>query len=87
MTLMPFVHEKRSEAQEVTFTDEHVIVALADGRMIGISLSHSPWLETASDAQRQNYELLGLSIYWEELDEGIDLTAMLTGMYIESSQD
>ncbi len=86
MAMMPFVHEKRSEAQGVTFTDEHVMVALADGRVIGIPLSHSPWLKTASDAQRQNYELLGLSIYWEELDEGIDLTAMLTGMYIEPNQ-
>ncbi len=34
-----------------------------------------------AEAQRKNYEMFGLNIYWDDLDEGIDLTAMLTGRY------
>ena len=56
-------------------------VELADGRVISLPLKFYPRLEKATDAQRQNYEIFGLNIYWDDLDEGIDLTAMLTGMY------
>ena len=81
MNRKPFVHSERSAAQNVRFTDEYVIIDMVDGRAIGMPLYYFPWLEAANDAQRQNYELHGLSVYWEVLDEGIDLIAMLTGLY------
>ena len=49
--------------------------------MISLPLKFYPRLQKATDAQWKNYELFGLNIYWDDLDEGIDLTAMLTGMY------
>ena len=60
---------------------KHARIFLADGREISIPLKFYPRLQKATESERKNYELFGLNIYWEDLDEGIDLTAMLTGMY------
>ena len=79
----PTVHEARCAAKGVTFTETHAMIALADGRIIGVPLSWFPLLEAASDEERQNYELLGLNVYWEDIDDGIDLTAILTGLYLK----
>ena len=79
--MMPLVNPVRCAAREVTFSEKYAQVELADGRVISLPLRFYPRLEKATDAQRQNYEMFGLNIYWDDLDEGIDLTAMLTGMY------
>ena len=81
MDMMPLVNPVRCAAKKVSFTKKHARISLADGREIGVPLKFFPRLQKATDAQRKNYELFGLNIYWEDLDEGIDLTAMLTGMY------
>ena len=45
-------------------------------------LNWFPWLTMMLPRHReQSYDLHGDSVYWEELDEGIDLVAMLTGLY------
>ena len=82
MQRTPFIHSSRNDAQRVRFNDSFIWIDLADGRVIGLPFIWFPWLQNATDAQRQTYELLGDSIYWEELDEGIDLVAMLTALYI-----
>ncbi len=79
--MMPLVNPVRCAAKKVKFTKKHAQASLADGREISIPLRFYPRLEKATDSQRKNYELFGLNIYWDELDEGIDLTAMLTGRY------
>ena len=79
----PTVHEARCAAKGVTFTETHAMIALADGRIIGVPLSWFPLLEAASGEERQNYELLGLNVYWLDIDDGIDLTALLTGLYLK----
>ena len=79
----PFIHRTRNRPQNVRFTDEFVIVDLADGRAIASPLSFFPRLQAASDSQRKKYQLHHVSVNWEELDEGIDLIAMLTGLYRE----
>lgn len=81
MDMMPLVNPVRCVAKKVKFTKKHAQVFLADGRVISIPLKFYPRLQRATDAERKNYELFGLNIYWDDLDEGIDLTAMLTGMY------
>jgi hypothetical protein len=65
----------------VSFSKKYARITLADGRVISLPLTFYPRLQNATDAQRKNYEMFGLNIYWDDLDEGIDLTAMLTGMY------
>ena len=83
----PVIHETRNEARGVRFTDTHVMVDLADGRIIGVPLSFFPLLEAATDDEKQNYLLYGQSIYWDDIDDGIDLTAMISGLYLEPSEE
>lgn len=77
----PFIHRTRNKPQNVRFTDKFVIIDLADGRAISAPLHFFPRLEAATDAQRKKFQLHHVSVNWEELDEGIDLIAMLTGLY------
>ena len=79
--MKPVIHDTRNEPRRVSFTETHVMIELADGRIIGVPLHFFPLLEAASDEERQNYHLGSCDVYWEELDEGIDLVAMLTGLY------
>lgn len=78
----PIIHADRCDAREVQFTDEHAMIHLADGRVIGVPLSWFPPIQRATDEQRQNYACYGDTIHWHDVDDGIDLTAMLTGLYI-----
>lgn len=87
LNLEPVIHDTRNEPQAVSFTDTHVMIDLADGRIIGVPLRFFPLLEAASDEERHNYQLGGLEVYWEDIDDGIDLTAMLSGLYLETPQD
>ena len=83
----PVIHETRNEARRVRFTEEHAMIDLADGRILGVPLSFFPLLKAAPEKERQNYELHGLTIYWEDIDDGMDLTALVSGLYIEPSED
>lgn len=81
MQRKPFIHATRNDAQSLRFADEYIWIVLADGRILGMPMNWFPWLQSATEGQLQNYELLGDSVYWEDLDEGIDLLAMLTALY------
>ncbi len=85
--LFPVIHDTRNEATGVRFTDEHAMIDLADGRIIGVPLRWFPLLEAATDAQRQNYQLGGREIYWEDIDDGMDLVALVSGLYLEPSEE
>ena len=77
----PFAHDTRNIPEALTCTEDQIIFQLADGRVLCLPSHFSPKLAQASDSQRQNYGLRGLSVCWEQLDESIDLIAMLTGFY------
>ena len=78
----PIIHHERCSAREVRFTNEHAMIHLADSRIIGVPLSWFPPIQGATEQQRRNYITYGSSVYWQDVDDGIDLTAMLTGLYI-----
>lgn len=78
----PIIHYERCHAREVQFTDEHAMIHLADGRIIGVPLRWFPPIQSATSEQRHNYISYGDTVYWHDVDDGIDLTAMLTGLYI-----
>lgn len=78
----PIIHAERCDAREVQFTDERAMIHLADGRIMGVPLSWFPPIQRATDEQRQNYSCYGDTVHWHDVDDGIDLTAMLTGLYI-----
>jgi hypothetical protein len=62
----------------VIFRDEMIWVTLKDGRVIGAPLDWFPWL-AAADRDRSHFELHPFSIYWPDLDDGIDIQALVTG--------
>jgi hypothetical protein len=64
----------------VAIHDNHVWVTLADGRIIANPLDWHSWLAQATPAQRANVELDAFSVYWPELDEGLDIQGMLLGI-------
>lgn len=81
MKKIPFVHDDRCAPQAVRFSESHVMIEMADGRVLGLPLYYFPWLQNATDAQRQNFQLNYFTVDWEDMDEGIDMVAMLTGLY------
>ena len=78
----PVIHDERCHARTVKFTDRHAMIHLADTRVLGVPLCWFPPIKRASAEQRQNYISYGSSVYWHDIDDGIDLIAMLTAMYI-----
>ena len=78
----PIIHSERCHARKVQFTDEHAMIHLADGRIIGVPLCWFPPIQSATNQQRQNYISYGDTVNWHDVDDGIDLTSMLTGLYI-----
>lgn len=81
ITAVPFVQDTRNIPDKIRFTDDHIVFDLADGRILFLPISFSPKLTRASSSQRQGYQLEGLTVCWEQLDERINLIAMLTGFY------
>ena len=61
----------------VTFTDDELVVALADGRKIATPLEWYPQLKNASASARANFELMPMGIHWPELDEDLGVVSML----------
>jgi hypothetical protein len=70
-------------AVEVAVTDDELTVELADGRRMHVPLSWYPRLFYASDAERQNWQLLGdgYAIEWPDLDERIGVEGLLAGRH------
>lgn len=69
-------------AMGVRFDRNVLYVALSDGRELSVPLKRVPWLRwlmKASPEQRAKWSLEpgGFAIYWEELDDGIEVCRLL----------
>lgn len=67
----------------VQFRGDILYVALSDGREIGVPLDKVPWLDwlrNASAEQRTTWSIEpgGFAIYWEYLDDGIEIHHLLS---------
>ena len=70
-------------ATGVRFVGNTLIVLLSDGREISLPMDRIEWLEwlaRAAPEQRANWSLEpgGYAIYWEDLDDGIEVGHILT---------
>jgi hypothetical protein len=76
-------------ATTVAVTDDDLTVDLADGRRIFVPLAWYPRLLNASDAERQNWRLLGdgYAIEWPDLDEHIGIEGLLAGRHSGESRN
>ena len=76
--------DKRKEvlATNLRFTDEVLIVDLADGRTVTVSLSLYPRLVHATKQERENWEMLfdGEGFHWPDLDEDLSVYAFVNGL-------
>ncbi len=75
--------KKTATATSVDFDDKVLYVTLSDSRKISIPLDNVNWLDwlyKASKEQRANWSIEpgGFAIYWEELDDGIELCHLLS---------
>ena len=59
--------------------DLHLIVTLADGRLLRTPLWWYPRLSGATARQRSQLQLSPLGIHWPEIDEDISVASMLRG--------
>ncbi|WP_100550596.1 DUF2442 domain-containing protein [Caedibacter taeniospiralis] len=69
-------------ADNVSFTDDELIVRLKDARTIIVPLMWYPKLENATKEQLLNYRLIagGRGIHWTDLDEDLSVNGFLKGI-------
>jgi hypothetical protein len=68
-----------ADAVDVSFTEDEILVTLADGRRVSAPLEWFPRLLRATPAQRTNWSLIGrgIGIHWEDVDEDISVRSLL----------
>ena len=72
---------KEALAQDITVTDEALVVELVDGRTVGVPLAWYPRLSHGSSEERGRWRLVGRGegIHWPDLDEDISVAGLLAG--------
>jgi hypothetical protein len=67
-------------AVDVSVTPDVLHVVLADGREVSAPLAWFSRLNEATEAQRQNWRLIGrgIGIHWPDLDEDISVESLLS---------
>lgn len=69
-------------ATAVHFVDDTLYVSLADGRELEVPMEQFGWLDwlrkaTPEQRARWSLEPRGFAVYWEELDDGIEVRHLL----------
>lgn len=71
--------EQRLRPQHAECTATHLVVMLADGRLIATPLWWYPRLLGASAEQRARVRLTQAGVHWPDLDEDLSVAGMLAG--------
>jgi hypothetical protein len=66
---------------DVEVTEDVLSVRLMDGRTISVPVAWYPRLLNATEAQRNNWQIIGggYGIRWEEIDEDLSTEGLLRG--------
>ncbi len=77
-----------AKAQKVAVTDDALAVDLSDGRSISVPLAWFPRLLHGTEAERNNWRLVGdgEGVHWPDLDEDISVENLLAGKPSGESQ-
>ncbi|MFZ0546079.1 MAG: DUF2442 domain-containing protein [Candidatus Promineifilaceae bacterium] len=75
--------EMEPVAVTVEVDEDELIVNLADGRRLMVPLAWYPRLWYGTNAERENWQLLGggYAIEWPDLDEHIGIEGLLAGRH------
>ena len=79
VTKQPRAKATTHVAKGVRFTETMLCVVLKDRREIGVPLSRFPWLAKATAVEREKWHIepRGFAVYWDELDDGIEVDHLL----------
>lgn len=77
--MLDAVYLPANEIASAEVSSDELIVRTVDGRAIHTPLSWFPFLVSASEEQRQNFRIVGWTIFWEALDEGVSMEPILLG--------
>jgi hypothetical protein len=69
-------------ATNVRFEENNLFVSLSDGREVSLPIDRIDWLAWLAKAtpdQRANWSIepRGFAVYWEDLDDGIEVSHIL----------
>ncbi|MCC6802726.1 MAG: DUF2442 domain-containing protein [Anaerolineae bacterium] len=73
------IYVPRNDAVAAQVTKDELIVTTRDGRTIHTPLTWFPFLLNASEAQRQNFQVMGTLVLWDDLDEIVSMEVILLG--------
>jgi hypothetical protein len=75
-------------AQQVTLTEDSVVVDLADGRTVSAPLAWYPRLLHGTVEERDNWRLIGSGegVHWPDLDEDLSIESLVSGRPSGESQ-
>jgi len=75
-------------ATRVSVSETTIDIKLSDGRSLSVPISWYPRLEHGTEAERNNWTLIGsgLGIHWPDLDEDISVEAVVAGNPSNESQ-
>ncbi|MDZ4767562.1 MAG: DUF2442 domain-containing protein [Chloroflexota bacterium] len=78
-TYITELHADRNDAVSLQFYGDALCIATKDGREIKVPIDWFTFLDRATTEQRSNFQLYGHSIYWPDLEDGIDMDVILLG--------
>ncbi len=80
---------QEATAQDVSASDDALVVDLADGRTITVPLAWFPRLAHGTPTERANWRLIGKGegIHWPDLDEDISVESLLAGRRSGETQE
>jgi hypothetical protein len=74
--------EPEVTAEDAELSEKTLRVQLSDGRVVEIGLDRPwlRWLRDTTDAQRRRWRLEpgGFALYWDELDDGVEVRHLLS---------
>lgn len=70
-------------ATGVSFVGQRLFISLSDGREMSLPIDQVTWLgwlakATSEQRERWTIEPRGYAVYWEELDDGIEIDHLLS---------
>jgi hypothetical protein len=82
LTLASRAATQEVQATDVRFEDNRLVISLSDDREISVPLDRAEWLSwlakaTPEQRERWTIEPGGYAVYWDELDDGIEICHLL----------